>query len=191
MRVLETQMLFTDIVLIAIGLAMDAFAVSLAAGASGHANRLRPAVRLAFHLGLFQFMMPVVGWYLGSRTVALVAAFDHWIAFGLLAFVGTRMIWSGARPDPQSEKGVNPCKGLTMVAVCVATSIDAFAVGLSIAMVGVRIWYPSAVIGLITAGLALAGTRIGDRLGRRFGSLTEVLGGLLLICIGLRILAGR
>jgi putative Mn2+ efflux pump MntP len=175
-----------EIVLIAVGLAMDAFAVSLGAGAGGHMRRTRPALRLAFHLGLFQFMMPVIGWYLGNRAAAIIAPVDHLVALILLSVVGGRMIRSGLSADSEVT-GDDPSRGLTLVALSVATSIDAFAIGLSLAVLGVGIWYPSVVIGVLTALLSLVGIHLGKSFGDRLGSTAEVLGGLLLIGIGIKV----
>jgi putative Mn2+ efflux pump MntP len=177
-----------EILLIAVGLAMDAFAVSLAAGASGKITSPRPIFRLSFHFGLFQFLMPILGWLLGSQIAHLIEAFDHWIAFGLLALVGSRMIRGGLDPRPQAA-GIDHSRGWTLIMLCVATSIDALAIGLSLAMLQVAIWYPSAVIGLVTASLSLVGLGLGYRLGVRFGKRMEILGGVILIIIGIRILA--
>jgi putative Mn2+ efflux pump MntP len=116
----------------------------------------------------------------------LVASVDHWLAFGLLAFVGGRMVWAGLYPEP--EAGTNdPSRGWTLMALCVATSIDAMAIGLSLAMLRVGIWYPSVVIGGVTGGLSLLALRVGARLGVRFGSRMEVVGGIVLMVIGARI----
>ena len=174
---------------VAVGMAMDAFAVSLAGGAGGMLRGPRPAIRLAFHLGLFQFMMPVVGWYGGSQAVRLVGGFGHWVAFGLLAFIGARMIVSGLRPGIGDRSRSDPSRGWTMVGLSVATSIDALAVGVSLAMVGIDIWQPSVVIGVVTAALSLVGIAIGGRLGSALGPKVEIAGGLLLLVIGSRILA--
>jgi len=168
---------------------MDAFAVSLAAAGSGRAAGGRAQFRLSFHFGLFQFLMPVIGWFLGRRLAGALAAVDHWIAFGLLAFVGARMIlsaWKGG-PDAPVPRG-DPSRGLTLVALSVATSIDALAVGFSLALLHVEIWYPAAVIGVVTAALSFAGVRLGAFLGRAFGRGMEAAGGILLLLIGLRIL---
>jgi putative Mn2+ efflux pump MntP len=176
-----------EILALAVGLALDAFAVSLAAGAAGHAAGPRPIFRLAFHFGLFQFMMPVLGWYAGSLVAASIAAADHWVAFGLLLWVGVRMIRSGRDPAPAPARA-DMSRGWTLVGLSLATSIDALAVGLSLAMLGVAIWYPSAVIGAVTCVLSLVGLRLGGRLGARFGARAEMVGGGVLILIGLRIL---
>lgn len=184
-------MTILEMLVIAVGLAMDAFAVSVAGGAGGLLRRPRPAIRLAFHLGLFQFMMPVIGWYGGSQTAHLVGGFDYWIAFGLLAFVGGRMIVSGLGQTDERSRSADPSRGWTLVALSVATSIDALAVGVSLAMVGIDIWQPSLVIGVVTAALSLLGIAIGGRVGIAFGSRVEIVGGLLLIVIGVRIVAGH
>ena len=179
----------SSILLMALGLAMDAFAVSLAAAGSGRAAGGRAQFRLSFHFGLFQFFMPVIGWYIGARLAGALAAVDHWIAFGLLAIVGGRMILSGSRGDPDSPvpRG-DPSRGLSLVALSVATSIDALAVGFSLALLHVNIWYPAAVIGVVTAALSFAGVRLGIRLGRVFGRGMEITGGVLLLFLGVRIL---
>jgi putative Mn2+ efflux pump MntP len=176
-----------EILAIAVGLAMDAFAVSLAGGAGGRLRSPRPAIRLAFHLGLFQFMMPVFGWYAGSRAAPLIEHVDHWVAFALLAFVGGRMVRSGGWSDEHHVVSLDPSKGWNLVALSIATSIDAFAVGLSLAMIGVAIWQPSVIIGVVTAVLSLIGIAIGGRVGRRFGPTVEIIGGLILLAIGIRI----
>jgi putative Mn2+ efflux pump MntP len=178
---------FIEILMIAVGLAMDAFAVSLAAGTSGSAVGPRAAFRLSFHFGLFQFMMPVVGWFLGARIAPLISSVDHWIAFGLLVFVGMRMIRSGFNQGGKVY-ATDPSRGLTLVVLAIATSIDALAIGLSLAMLRVKIWYPSVVIGVVTSGLSLFGLRVGTRLGARFGKRMEIAGGAILALIGLRML---
>jgi len=185
-------MRLAEILLIAVGLAMDAFAVALGGGACGKLARLRPAIRLSFHLGLFQFMMPILGWYAGTLVEGAVHRFAPWVACALLAWVGGRMVRSGlAAGDEASPRGPDPSRGLTMVMVCLATSIDAFAIGLSLAMLNVAVWFPSVVIGLVTAALSMVGIGIGNRLGAAFGRRMEVLGGLILIGIGLRIVLSR
>jgi putative Mn2+ efflux pump MntP len=176
-----------DIIVIAVGLAMDAAAVSLAAAASGFAKDGRAVFRLAFHFGLFQFIMPVIGWFLGIGFVSYLKAFDHWIAFGLLLFVGGRMVLAGMDSSQTAIKK-DPSRGMTMVMLSIATSIDALAIGLSLAMMEVNIWYPSVMIGIITAGLSLLAINIGKRLGVMFGKPMEIVGGLILIFIGSRIL---
>jgi len=176
-----------DIIVIAVGLAMDAAAVSLAAAASGFAKDGRAVFRLAFHFGLFQFMMPVIGWFMGVGFVSYFKTFDHWVAFALLFFVGSRMILSGMDNSETIHKK-DPSRGMTMVMLSIATSIDALAIGLSLAMMDVSIWYPSVMIGMVTCGMSLVAIGIGKRLGVLFGKRMEILGGLILIFIGSRIL---
>ncbi len=176
------------ILAIAIGLAMDAFTVSLGAGTSEQVSAHRSVFRLSFHLGLFQAMMPVIGWLLGTTIAPVIAPIDHWVAFVLLAFVGGRMIRSGLSSGEENFS-TDPSRGLTLVVLCMATSIDALAIGLSIAMLRLSIWYPSAVIGVITTLLSLLGLSLGRRLGSQFGKRMEIVGGLFLVLIGVRIVA--
>ena len=178
---------FDAVLLIAVGLAMDCFAVSLGIGASEHINSLRPALRLAFHFGLFQAMMPVIGWLAGRSVEQLISGFDHWIAFGLLAFVGLRMIRSGLSTAEVGTISKDPSRGRTMVMLSVATSIDALAVGISLAALKVQIVYPAIVIGLTTLTLSLIALALGRKLGERLGNRMEILGGLILIAIGVRV----
>jgi manganese efflux pump family protein len=175
-----------EILLLAAGLAMDASAVSLGAGASGRAAGFRPTFRLAFHFGLFQFLMPVLGWLAGAQLAGALTAVDHWVAFALLAFVGGRMIRAGLAPADAPRPG-DPSRGWTLVALSLATSVDALAVGLSLAMVGIRILLPSVVIGVVTAAMSAVAVQLGNRLGARFGRGMDVVGGLILLAIGARI----
>lgn len=182
---------FVVVLGIAIGLAMDAFAVALATGlALGKASG-RQTFRLSFHFGLFQFLMPVVGWLAGLTLADWITAIDHWIAFGLLAIIGGKMLWEGAHPDEHEGPRADPTRGLSLVVLSIATSIDALAVGLSLGMLGVRIWYPATIIGIVAAVLTAAGMHLGRPLGARFGHRMELVGGLILIGIGVRILAGH
>ncbi len=179
-------MSFLEIIIIAVGLSMDAFAVCLGVSTSGQANGARAAFRLSFHFGFFQAMMPVIGWLAGTQIEWLIASYDHWVAMLLLAFVGARMIRSGLDTESASFRE-NPTRGASLVILSIATSIDALAVGLSLAAIHVSVWYPSAVIGITTAGLSLVGVRLGCRLGERFGKRMEIAGGLVLCLIGARI----
>ena len=180
-------MSFVEVLIIAVSMAMDATAVCLGVGTTAHATALRPRVRLAFHFGIFQFLMPILGWFAGASIAAYIEAFDHWVTFGLLAFVGVRMIRSGLDPDSDCYPD-DPTRGWTLVMLSVATSIDALAVGLSLALLRVSIWYPTTVIGVVTFAMSLIGLRLGNRLGEKFGKRMEIVGGAILILIGLRIL---
>lgn len=175
---------------LSLGLAMDAFAVAIAAGVSLARVTPRHVFRLAFHFGLFQFLMPVVGWLVGSQVAHWIQAFDHWVAFALLAWVGGKMLWEGCAG--QEERSVSdPTRGLTLVTLSVATSIDALAVGLSLALLGVDVWGPSVVIGVITATLTAVGISFGNRWGRRWGRAAEILGGCVLLLIGVKIVVSH
>jgi putative Mn2+ efflux pump MntP len=179
---------FLSVLFIAVALAMDAFSVSLASGCVLETVSFRPTFRLAFHFGLFQFLMPILGWLAGTSVVSYIAGYDHWLAFGLLVFVGGRMIRSALDPEHAAFTS-DPSRGMTLVILSVATSIDALAVGLSLAVLRIGIWYPSLVIGIVAAAFSVAGVHLGCRLSRVFGKRVELLGGAILIFIGLRVLA--
>ncbi len=179
-------MSIVEIMLIAVGLAMDAFAVALGIGTTQAATGRRAVFRLSFHFGLFQFLMPILGWLAGSSIAQFISAFDHWVALVLLAFVGGRMVQSGLDPNGESYR-TDPSRGRTLLMLAVATSIDAFAIGLGLAMLNINIIYPSTIIGVVAAGFTLLGLALGSRLGAWFGKRMEVVGGLVLIGIGLRV----
>jgi putative Mn2+ efflux pump MntP len=168
---------------VAVGLAMDAFATAIAVSVSLKSLGRRQIFRLAFHFGLFQALMPVIGWMAGSAVTDRVAAWDHWIAFGLLAFVGGRAIVSSG-DEGADDEAFDPTRGLSLVVLSIATSLDALAVGLSFGALGVRILVPSLVIGLTAGALTVVGMLIGHRIGRRFGRNAEIVGGLVLLAIG-------
>ncbi len=178
---------FWSIFLIAIGLAMDCFAVSLGVGTAGTAVGLRPTFRLFFHFGLFQGGMTLLGWLAGKTVVGYIASVDHWVAFGLLAFVGVRMIRGGLQKAGEEPAIPDPSRGLTLVMLSIATSIDALAVGLSLAFLEVNVLWSALLIGGVSAVLSLLGLSLGNQLGLRFGKSMEILGGLILIAIGLRV----
>lgn len=172
---------------LALALAMDAFAVALGTGILLRRLTGRHLFRLSFHFGLFQALMPILGWLAGRSILPWVDTWDHWIAFALLAFIGGRMIHeAGQHKDPATVR--DPTRGLTMVMLSIATSIDALAVGFSLSILGISIWLPALVIGLVAGGMTILGMLAGDRIGPRWGSRVEILGGLVLIGIGLKIL---
>ena len=176
-----------DTVLIALGLAADAFAVSVCVGAGGHARDLRSMVRLSWHFGLFQCIMPLLGWWTGLWISRWFEQFDHWIAFVLLTFVGIRMLRSALYPE-EVRLQKNPTRGSMLVVLSVATSVDAYAVGFSLALVRISIWYPSLVIGIVTGLTSYLGIRLGERFSRFLGRTAEAAGGLVLLLVGLKIL---
>ena len=176
-----------SLLLIALALAMDAFAVALAAGVVLAPVSKRQLFRLGFHFGLFQGLMPIIGWLAGRSIQSLISAFDHWVAFGLLAFVGGKMIYEACSAEDEQDRS-DPTKGMTMVMLSIATSIDALAVGLSLAVVGVEIWTPALVIGLVAAIMTVIGMLLGGKVGSIWGQRVEIVGGLILIGIGTKIL---
>ncbi|MFZ5774119.1 MAG: manganese efflux pump MntP family protein [Thermodesulfobacteriota bacterium] len=180
----------TTILLIAVALAVDAFAVALAAGVSLCHVNLRQVFRLSFHFGLFQAGMNVLGWFGGLTVRVWIEALDHWIAFVLLAVVGGKMIVEAIREEKEEGEGADPTRGRMLVTLSVATSIDSLAVGLSFAVLGVSVWFPALVIGVVACALTAVGLRLGCLLGAasRLGARAEIAGGLVLIAIGLRIL---
>jgi putative Mn2+ efflux pump MntP len=178
---------FLEILLIALSMAMDAFAVCLGAGTQERTSAARPTFRLAFHFGLFQFLMPVLGWFAGETIARYISSYDHWIAFGLLAFVGVRMIHSGFN-GTEEDQDSDPSRGWTLVLLSIAVSIDALAIGLSLGIIGVTIWVPAVVIGIVTGLVSWLGLRLGNKLGEKFGKRMEILGGIILVLLGLRIL---
>ncbi len=173
---------------IAVGLAMDAFAVSIASSILLGGVTGRQTFRIAFHFGLFQAIMPLVGWFAGRNVIHLVEQWDHWVAFALLAFIGGKAVYGALRGDGGGLAHSDPTRGFSLVLLALATSMDALAVGVSFAMLRVDIWYPSAIIGLITGALCVVGMRLGHRLGACFGKRVEIIGGLVLIAIGVKIL---
>jgi manganese efflux pump family protein len=176
-----------EILLVAVALAMDVFAVSLGIGANRSATSPRSTFRLTFHFSLFQGLMTLVGWLLGSSIIGLILSFNHWVAFGLLCFVGAHMIKESLSSDETSARS-DPSRGHMLVMLSVATSLDALAVGLSMAMLNVNIFWTCLVIALVTLVFAISGLNFGSRLGKRFGKSMEIAGGLLLIGIGIHTL---
>ncbi len=175
--------------LIALALAMDAFAVAV--GCSAYLRRvdIRQTFRLSFHFGLFQFLMPVIGWLAGSRFATLISGVDHWIALALLAGIGGKMLLAVRRGGETDLRREDVTRGWKLVGLSIATSIDALAVGLSLAMIGEEIIVPSVVIGLVAGAMTLAGMQIGSRAPASLARIMEGAGGVILILIGLRIVA--
>ncbi len=171
---------------IAVALAMDAFAVALGVGVSVSPLTGRHFFRLGFHFGLFQAMMPIIGWLAGRTIQSYIVDYDHWIAFGLLAFVGGHMIYEAFHPEEERQPG-DPTRGFSLVFLSIATSIDALAVGLSLGMLNITVWFPALIIGLVAGLFTLAGMLIGRKAGDAWGAKVEILGGIVLIAIGLKI----
>ena len=179
-----------EILLIALGLAMDCFAVSLGIGTSSAKKTLRMVLRLSFHFGLFQGLMAVIGWFAGTRIVNLISNFDHWVAFALLLWVGGRMVKESFSKGDEPRQD-DPTKGSSLVVLSIATSIDALAVGLSFALVDGSILSASLIIGIVSFGLSIVGYLLGNRVGIQFGRRMELVGGLILIGIGIRVVVSH
>ena len=178
---------FMSTLAIAFGLAMDAFAVSIVSGMAIEKVTHKHVLRLSLSFGFFQFLMPIIGWLAGMSLAVYIELWDHWLAFGMLAFVGGKMLWE-ARSAAVHETTQDPTKGWTLIVLSIATSIDALAVGLSMALIGVSVWLPSIIIGLIAAGMTVLGMTFGNRFGDKCGKWAEVVGGLVLLGIGFNIL---
>jgi putative Mn2+ efflux pump MntP len=182
-----------EVILIGLSLSVDALAVALCAGMSIGEGRLFHALRISAFFGFFQFAMPVAGWYAGSVFAGYIEAFDHWAAFGLLAFVGGKMLLealrAALRKDASPAAGGGDLRRLpTLIVLAFATSIDAFAVGLSFSVLRRPIWGPSLGIGAGTLGVCFLGFQSGRRIGTLLGKWAQAAGGLALIGLGLKIL---
>jgi manganese efflux pump family protein len=176
-----------NLLAVAVALAMDAFAVAIVTGLGLRPLTHRHVFRLAFHFGLFQALMPVIGWGFGRAVHDYVASYDHWVAFGLLSFVGVKMLREAFGHGDDEPRPSDPTSGWSLVVLSVATSIDALAVGLSLAMLRSPIVVPAMVIGLVAAALTATGMVIGRRVGAFWGKRVEVAGGLILVGIGVKI----
>ncbi|HEW91170.1 MAG TPA: manganese efflux pump [Thermotogaceae bacterium] len=176
-----------QILLLSIGLAMDAFAVSLASGFSLKKSYLLWGFIIAMFFGGFQAIMPVIGWLGGSLFQQYIRNFDHWIAFGLLLIIGIRMIYEAFVSHPE-KKIIQPTNLLVLLGLAIATSIDALAVGLSLSLIDITILIPALLIGIVTFILSLLGVMIGKSMGLRLGKRAHIFGGLVLIIIGFKIL---
>ncbi|KON31771.1 hypothetical protein AC477_03830 [miscellaneous Crenarchaeota group-1 archaeon SG8-32-1] len=174
------------IILIAIALAMDSFSVAITRGFTSTKTKiLSEALKIGFFFGTFQAVMPTIGWLAGLSIINLISEVDHWIAFGLLALVGTRMIYESLTSGSKKIASSSSLKVLIMLSI--ATSIDALAVGLSLSFLEESILIPAIIIGIITFSLSFIGVYIGKKLGNYFEKM-GVFGGIILIVIGLRVL---
>ncbi|MGB8952557.1 MAG: manganese efflux pump MntP family protein [Candidatus Aminicenantales bacterium] len=174
---------------LALALAMDAFAVSMGLSLSLKGMTGGQTFRLAFHFGLFQFLMPVLGWAAGENIQKYIQDFDHWVAFGLLLLISGKMIHESFRRGKESKALQNdPTRGTSVFVLSLATSIDSLAVGLSLAVLDVNIIYPAAVIGLVAFIMTVLGAKIGPLLGRLVGERAGLLGGIVLLLVGIKIL---
>lgn len=179
-----------EIWLLAIALAMDCFTVSIANGIIQKHIVKGPMLISALMFGFFQSAMPLIGWFAVSRFSDLIGQFDHWIAFALLTFIGAKMVWDGSHPE--REHAYNKLSYRIIFILAIATSIDALAVGISFACLGMNtlsaIVYPICVIGFVSFVMSLIGLAIGIFIGKKFNWPVEIVGGIILILIGVRIL---
>jgi len=180
-----------SILLIALGLAMDAFAVSIASGITIKNLKARHALLVGAAFGIFQAVMPVLGWALGQWAYRFISSVDYWIAFGLLVLVGGHMIIQSMQPEDESNGPKNPLHLPTLLTLAIATSIDAFAIGVSLSMMRVSIVLPVVMIGLVTFALSFAGVYFGRMFGHLNEKKMEIFGGLVLIGLGTKMLIDR
>ncbi len=187
-------MSFVNILGLAIALAMDAFAVAIAVGISLKTVNSRQVFRLSWHFGLFQALMPVIGWGVGAVVRSAIENYDHWIAFALLALVGGNMLREAfGKTEEETCSKKDATRGMTLVVLSVATSIDALAVGFSMSLLHISIITPALIIGFVAAAFTIAGLYLGKKAAgcARLSGYAEVLGGLVLWAIGLNILHGH
>ena len=177
-----------SILLIALGLSADCFVVALSGGISKTNHSWLRLLRVSFSFGLFQALMPVLGWLAGRTIVDLIADYDHWVAFGMLAIVSGRMLWGALRSEHGQRKEVDITKGFLLITLSIATSIDALAVGLTFAFLKVNIALACSTIGIVAFWVTTFAFVLGRKAGRVIGRRAEAVGGLVLIGIGLRIL---
>ena len=181
---------FFELVLLGVGLSMDAFAVSVCKGLAMKKATLKSQMTCGLWFGGFQALMPLIGFFLGAMFADAIKSFDHWIAFGLLALIGANMLKEALEKECDCcEEHDADMSVKTMFVMAVATSIDALAVGISLAMAGdVNIWAAIALIGVTTCGLSALGVKIGNIFGSRYEKKAEFAGGVILILLGLKIL---
>lgn len=181
---------FVELFLIGVGLSMDAFVVSICKGLGMSRLNMRQAAVISLFFGGFQALMPLIGWALGSQLTDFITPIDHWIAFGLLAFVGGKMLWDAFHEDDEAE-GVQTDEKLDLkelLMLAIATSIDALAVGITFAFLQVAIVPSITIIGLTTFVISFAGVAVGRFFGARFEKPATIVGGVVLILIGVKIL---
>ncbi len=179
-------MKFLELALIAAALGCDAFAVGMGVGA--RSCRPRQVFRLSFHFGLFQFMMPLLGWFLGKNLVGVASRWGPWIACGLLFFIGGKMVLESLRPRTGSHADcLDPTRGMSLIVLSVATSIDALGVGFGLGVLGAGLLFPAVWIGITAGAMTWAAMKLGNRLSERFGVWMELAGGIILMAIAVKL----
>jgi len=176
------------LLLIAAGLAMDAFAVALCKGLTMKKLVIKHAVVIAVFFGVFQAIMPVIGWFLGKQFEAYITAFDHWIAFVLLLFLGVKMIFEALKDEDADVLSAYKLDVKELIVLSLATSIDALAVGITFAFLKTDIVFAVSIIGIITFMISFLGVFLGNKFGIRYKKKAEIAGGIALVFIGLKIL---
>jgi putative Mn2+ efflux pump MntP len=179
---------FWSVLIIAVGLSADCFAVALSSSISRRTLPILQGLRAALFLGVFQSAMTLLGWWAGNRINEFIAPYDHWLAFALLVFVGGRMIWESLHEKEDGKKTIDITSWWLLFVLAVATSLDALAVGLSFAFLQVNIISASVTIGAVALIITLGGFLAGKKLGEIIGKRAEIVGGIILIAIGIRIL---
>lgn len=195
------SIVYIEIILIGVGLSMDAFAVSVCRGLAMKRPDMGKAVMTGAYFGVFQAVMPILGWLLGTRFRIYIESVDHWVAFGLLFLIGGKMIWEAVREEPDEKQAEIMTAALTegkdrgaladhreLLILAIATSIDALAVGISFAAIGTPIFPSAEIIGLITFCLSIIGVYTGAMFGNRYERKAEIAGGIILMGIGVKIL---
>lgn len=180
-------MSFFTLLLIAVGLCFDSFAVSVCSGLSYGKQKMRNAdvLKISLSLAIFQAMMPVLGWILGSTVKEYIEAYDHWIALALLSILGIRMIKEGLSPEKEYSK--NPAQWKVLIPMSIGTSIDALAVGITFSFWVDNMFVPALTIGIVTLVAALMGIYTGKKVGARMANKAGIIGGIILIIIGIKI----
>ncbi len=175
-----------QVFIIAVGLGVDAFSVALALGSG--AVSFRQAMRLSFSFGFFQFLMPILGWLAGGHLLALIRAWDHWVAFCILAAVGLHMLVRSLKPEAERTH-IDRTRGWGLLLLSLATSIDAFGAGMGLGILRSRVLLPCVIIGVVAGAMTLAGVRLGGRVSRVFGQRAEAAGGVVLILLAVKLLS--
>lgn len=177
-----------SIFLLAIGLSFDSFAVSISSGLSDRKIIFWNACKIAFSLAFFQALFPLFGWLIGMQIQIYVERFDHWIAFLLLLAIGSKMVFDQFKQKYEEKESLNPLKLSTLIGISVATSIDAFVVGIGFGFIQIKILLAAFIIGLITFIISMTGILFGKKTAGKFGDYANVFGGIILIGIGIKIL---
>lgn len=175
-----------EILVLAFVLGIDAFSVALAIGVGN--CTLRQNLRLSFHFGLFQFLMPVIGWLIGRNVMSFVQEYDHWVAFAILFLIGAKMIYESLHHRSEGSKKGDQTRGFHLIALSIAVSIDALGAGVSMGILDVSILYPITIIGITTAGMTFTGAKLGSIISTAIGDRMPAFGGVILIILSIKML---